>query len=140
MLYKRRPRQRYGTTAVEAAFVFPVFFLLLFGILVGGMGVFRFQEVASLAREGSRWASVHGTQYATDTGNAAASASDVYNNAILPKVVSLNNSSLTYSVTWSPNNQPGSNVTVTVSYQWLPEVYLVGPITLTSTSKVAMSY
>jgi hypothetical protein len=31
-------------------------------------------------------------------------------------------------------------VTVTVTYQWLPEFYLVGPINLSSTSKAAMAY
>src|SRR5436190_1509742 len=31
-------------------------------------------------------------------------------------------------------------VTITVTYQWLPELILVGPINLTSTSTVAMSY
>jgi hypothetical protein len=31
-------------------------------------------------------------------------------------------------------------VTVTVTYQWMPEVFLIGPINLTSTSKIAMSY
>ncbi len=40
------------------------------------MGIYRYQQVASLAREGARYASVHGSQYAADTGNAAATASD----------------------------------------------------------------
>src|SRR5262249_25117797 len=102
MLYQSPVKRRRGTTAVEAAFVFPSFFLILFAILIGGMGVFRYQEVASLAREGSRWASVHGTQYASDTGKTAATASDVYSNAIAPKIVSLQTSKLTYSVTWNP--------------------------------------
>jgi hypothetical protein len=31
-------------------------------------------------------------------------------------------------------------VTVTVTYNWMPELYLVGPLTLTSTSKMPMSY
>ena len=31
-------------------------------------------------------------------------------------------------------------VTVTVSYQWMPELYLVGPLNLTSSSQMVMSY
>jgi Flp pilus assembly protein TadG len=123
------------------AIVSSVAFLLLLGLIIGGMGVFRYQEVAALAREASRWASVHGAQYHQDTGKTAATASDVYTNAIQPNLAALDPAKLSYSVTWNPDNQPfDSTVTVTVSYQWFPELYLVGPITLTSTSTTKMSY
>jgi Flp pilus assembly protein TadG len=98
--------RRRGATVLECAIVYPVTFLLLLGILIGGMGVFRYQEVASIAREASRWASVHGKQYATETGKPAATATDVYNNVIVPKAVSLDLSRLTYSVTWNKDNNP----------------------------------
>ena len=140
MIRKARKRCRDGASAVEAAFVYPVAFLFILGLMVGGMGVFRYQQVAWLARQGSRWASVHGSQYATDTGHSAATATDVYNNAILPNAVSLDTSKLTYTVTPDPCGQPGTSVTVTVSYQWLPEVYLVGPLTLASTSTLTITY
>ena len=143
---------RRGTAAVEFALVAPVTFLLLLGLLVGGMGIFHYQQVAFLAQEASRWASVHGTQYASDTGNSAAAAQDVYNNVIAPKAVSLNLNKLTYSVVWNSTNSPSNTVivngasvqvantvTVTVNYQWIPEAYLV-PMTLTSTSVCNMSY
>ena len=99
------PRRR-ATTAVECAFVFPVTFFLIFGLLIGGMGVFRYQEVANLAREGARYAIVHGSKYQSATGKAAATSTDVYNNAILPKVVSLDTGQLHYTVSWSPDNLP----------------------------------
>ena len=82
---------------------------------------------------------------------------------VLPKAVLLDSSQLTVSVSWSapagyiPPNLPSyvdtnpnlvppgqktfqNYVTVTVSYQWMPESYLFGPITLTSTSVMPMSY
>jgi hypothetical protein len=34
----------------------------------------------------------------------------------------------------------GNKVTVTVTYTWIPEMYLVGPYTLTSTSTAQMLY
>jgi Flp pilus assembly protein TadG len=130
---------RRGAVTVEFALVAPLTFLLVLGLLVGGMGVFRYCEVATLAREASRWASVHGSGYQKDTGNAAATAQDVYNNVIATEATSLAANKLTYSVTWNTTNDPGSNtVRVTVSYQWLPEVFL-GGITLTSTSEAVMS-
>jgi Flp pilus assembly protein TadG len=136
---------------LELAIVGPITFLLVMGLLIGGMGIFRYNEVASVAREASRWASVHGTQYQTDTGKPAATAQDIYDNAIAPNAVSLDQSKLSYTVTWNTSNSPyhtkivnntvvavGNTVTVTITYQWLPEAYL-GGITLTSTSTVPMS-
>jgi Flp pilus assembly protein TadG len=145
---------RRGGAALETAIALPVALMLIIGLCVIALGVYRYQLVASLAREGARYASVHGTQYAADTGNAAATAADIYNNAILPMAVGLTPSNLTYSVTWNTSNSPTSpnpnsnpvglpldnTVSVTVSYQWTPELYLTGPFNLTSTSVMPMSY
>lgn len=135
----RRKSVRHGATAVEAAVVLPVLFLFVFGLIVGGLGAFRNNQVGMLAREGSRWAAVHGSAYQTDAGQPV-TAEDVYNNAIKPMVVGLDTSKLTYSVTYSPDNKPGSSVTVTVNYRWYPEVYLAGPFVLTCSSTRAVSY
>ena len=135
----RRNNPRKGATVVECAIVFPLLFLLLIGIFVGGLGVFRYQEVAALAREASRWASVHGAAYEFYTGNKAATASEVYEKAIRPKLVALDSKKLTYKVTWDPDNRQGSKVTVQVNYQWVPEAFL-GSINLSSTSTTLMSY
>ena len=137
MTLRRKPRT--GTTAVEAAVIFPIFFLLLIGLLVFALGVSRYQEIASLAREGARWASVRGASYGYATGNTPATAKDVYDNAIVPNTVLVDPSQLNYSVTWNPDNQQNSLVTVTLSYNWLPEAFF-GGITLSSTSSMPVSY
>jgi Flp pilus assembly protein TadG len=145
-------RLRRGATIVEFAVVGPLVFLLLIGLLVGGLGIFRYQEVAYTAREASRWASVHGSDYAQETGKSAATAADVYNQAIAPKATSLQLNQLSYSVSWNTNNSPyhtsivngqsvktTNTVTVTVSYHWIPEAFL-GGMNLSSTSVSVMSY
>ena len=147
-----RRRSRRGATIVELAVVGPPTFLLMLGLLVGGLGIFRYQQVAHLAREAARWAAVRGSDYASETGNPAATAADVYNQAIAPIAAGLDPSKLTSSVAWGTNNSPyhtatvsgqtakvTSTVAVTVTYQWLPEA-LLGGITLTSTSVCVMSY
>jgi Flp pilus assembly protein TadG len=139
MLCARKSRRRRGAVILECAIVYPITFLLILGLIIGGMGVFRYQEVAFLAREGSRYASVHGGQYAADLGKTAATAKDVYDQAILPKVVALDVSQLTYTVTWSPDNEPGSTVSVKVSYKWVPEAFLP-TLNLSSTSTTVMAY
>lgn len=145
-----RPR-RSGFAATEAVVVLPTLIFLILATVIGGYGIFRYQQIAMLAREGSRYASVHGGQYQQETGNTAATAQNVYTNAILPLATSLDLSQLSYTVSWNTSNMPysvstdyenptGNTVTVTVNYKWFPELYLVGPITLSSTSTVPMSY
>jgi Flp pilus assembly protein TadG len=151
MIHRSASCVRRGFTATETVFVLPALLTLIFVIAVGGYGIFRYQQISMLAREGARYASVHGGQYQQDTGNAAATAQDVYNNVISPMATSLDLTQLNYSVSWQTSNMPytvknnyekptGNTVTVTVTYKWFPEVYLVGPITLSSTSTMPMSY
>jgi Flp pilus assembly protein TadG len=175
MLRRLVPRRRQAATLLESALVLPVTFLLLLGLLVGGMGVFRYQEVAHVARLTARYAAVHGGQYAVD--NAAAiqagtlpnvNESYLSQNIAATNAVALDPHRLSVSVTmttlsgsydWNDttdtnNRLPYSTYTdsngntnyvtntvqVTVSYQWMPEWFLAGPITMTSTSVVPMSY
>jgi Flp pilus assembly protein TadG len=151
MLRNTHSRHRRGTTAVEFAVTCPILFFLLFATIVGSMGVFRYQQVAAVAREGARWASVHGGQYEQDTGKPAATPEDVFNKVILPAATLLSPEHLSYSVTWDQSNMPlqvsddveepfGNTVTVTVTYQWFPEMLLIGPYTLTSSSTAQMLY
>jgi Flp pilus assembly protein TadG len=70
MLRKPALRRRQAGTLVESAVVLPITFLLILGLIIGGMGMFRYQMVAHLARLTARYAAVHGGQYAQD--NAAA--------------------------------------------------------------------
>jgi hypothetical protein len=151
MLHRRLHPVRRGATVVESAFAYSATFILVAALLIGAMGVFRYQEVAALAREGARWASVHGAAYAEENGKPAATATDVYETAVKPQAVGLDKSKLSCSVTWNTSNRvvtvtndvqnpKGNTVSVTVSYQWLPELLLVGPFNLTSTSTVQMCY
>jgi Flp pilus assembly protein TadG len=147
------PQRRSGATVVEAAFVYPVVFLLLLGLLVGAAGVFRYSQLSSLSREAARYASVHGGQYAQELKVTAPTPADIYNEAVLPKAEGFDTSRLNYSITYSTSNMPyhtildsnknvlpvQNNVTVTLTYRWVPEAYL-GGITLSSTSVMPMSY
>ena len=147
-----RSQSRRAASAVEFGLVAPITLLLLLGLAIGGLGMFRYQQCAFLAREGSRWASVHGADYAQETGKPAATPADVYSQVIAANATSLDMSRLTYSVTWNSDNKPShtatvngktvqvsNTVTVTITYQWLPESFL-GEMTLSSTSVSVMSY
>ena len=167
MILNRKYAPRSAATAVEFAVVGVITFFLVFALCVGAMGVFRYQEVAHLAREGSRYASVHGGQYHLDGIDSQTGVPQVVSTADLVPIIQgravvLDPSLLTVSVSWSvpgysPPNMPFYDdtdpnlippgqiallnyVTVTVTYQWTPVLYLTGPITLTSTSTVQVNY
>lgn len=151
MRRRQRKKSRRGAATIEFAFCCPIVFFLLFATMVGALGVFRYQQTAELAREAARWASVHGGLYAEETGNPAATAQDIYDTAIKPLAVGMDLRRLSYEVTWDQSNMPldasqststpkGNIVSVTVTYEWFPEMILVGPYSLTSTSTAQMVY
>ncbi len=150
---------RRAATVVEFALVGSLTFLLIIGLMVVAMGIFRYNEVALLARQGSRWASVRGSQYKKDTGNSAATAQDIIN-FMTGIAVGLDTSKLTFQPppTWNTSNSPyrietrngvvtavNNTVTVNVSYQWTPEIPWIsnlmgGSVTFKSTSVTPMTY
>jgi hypothetical protein len=138
---------------VECAFIYPTLFLLVLGLLVGAAGIFRYSQLASLTREAARYASVHGAQYAQELNVTAPTPADIYNNVVLPMAVGFDTSQLNYSITYNTSNSPyhtildannnvipiQNTVTVTLTYQWVPEGFL-GGVTLSSTSVMPMFY
>jgi len=150
---RRAPQRRCGATVVECAVVYPVFFLLVLGMLVGAAGIFRYSQLASLTREAARYASVHGGQYAQEMNVTAPAPADIYNNVILQMAAGFDTSQLSYSITYDTSNMPyhttldasknvipiQNTVKVTLTYRWVPEAYL-GGVTLSSTSVMPMSY
>lgn len=55
---RRHPGSGSGQTMVEMALVAPLFFMVLLGIIVLGLGVFYQQQVTNAAREAARFASI----------------------------------------------------------------------------------
>ena len=160
MLLKRKTRT--GSVLVETACVYPVVFMILLGIMLLGTSVFRYQQVAHISREAARWASVHGSLYAKEKYTTAATAQDVYDNAIAPQAAGMKLTGLSYSVTWNadasgklltgptstvPATDPVSGlpvyvavsntVTVTVTYTWDTGLFGVIPVSSTSTNTIS---
>ena len=128
-------QQRSGASVVEVAMVAPLTFLLIIGLIVGGLGTFRYQQVASLARAGARWAALRGPQFSKRNNLPLPTADDVMASAILPRAVSLNRQRLTCELKRDADN---STVTITLRYLWIPESYLK-PVTFASTAVLPIS-
>lgn len=54
-----RRRSARGQTLVETALVLPLFLMVVFGIMVLGIGLFYQQQVTNAAREAARYAAIH---------------------------------------------------------------------------------
>jgi Flp pilus assembly protein TadG len=153
---------RRAAIAVEAAVVYPVVVFLFLGMVLGGVNVFRYQQVACQAREAARWASVRGLNWAQQTNQTSPTKQQILQQAVLPLAAGMNSSNLSIQVWWvnqstgtvvdwdssvkdvQSMNASGAPVTntvrVTITYQCSPSMLLMGPITVTSTSEIPMSF
>jgi Flp pilus assembly protein TadG len=143
MIPKRDRTDRRGAAMLEAAVVYPVTMLLLIGTVVLGIAVFRYEQVQSLAREGARYASVHGPTYASEQ-NASYATNATVLSYIETLAVGMQGSDLSCTVTWAPNPPTASTpsiVTVQLSYTWVPEAYFKKQaVSLTASSSMPVTY
>jgi Flp pilus assembly protein TadG len=136
-MLRRNPRsRRRGMSVVESAVVYPLTILLLMGTIIMGLGIFRYEQLQSLAREGARYASVHGPTYASESGQSTASTSTVLSQ-VRGMAVGLSGLQCT-SVSYSAASLP-CTVSVTLSYTWTPEG-LFSPVTWNVTSTMPVTY
>ncbi|MEP7341699.1 MAG: TadE/TadG family type IV pilus assembly protein [Acidobacteriota bacterium] len=128
-------RLQRGGTLVELALILPIFFLLIFGVLDFGRGIWAYNTLSYASREGVRYAIVRGSKSQTP-----ASVSDI-RQIVIAQTGGLDASKLTVTVTWLPNNSPGSNVKVQAQYNFVSLVPLLnlGTIALTSSSNMVIT-
>ena len=127
-----RSKQR-GSIAVQSAILLPAFFGGILGILYFGLAFFAQSSISYAAREGARYAVVHGNKSTTP-----ATATDVVNFA-KSRVPGLIANDVSVSVSFNPNNAPGSDVTVTTSYTLGASAALLGARAMTFTRSVRMT-
>ena len=120
---------------MECAFAYPLATLLLIGLIVLGLGVYRYQHVAHLAREAARWAAVRGSSYQKDQSATEPTTQELLDDAIYPRMIGLERSLLsvpTFTMT-------DGVVTVSLRYEWHPEAFF-GTVSLTSTAVEPIAY
>ena len=126
---------RRGVTTAECGVVYSLTLLLIMGTIIEGLGVFRYQQLSLLAREGARWASVRGATYQQETNHGAPTNQNVLDNVITPMMVGLDPAQLTCTLAMTSNA-----ASVTLTYSLTPEGFFNAPLTLTSTSVMPITY
>jgi len=119
---------------VEFAFSVTAFLMLVFCTINAARVIYAYNFVSYAAREGSRYAAVHGS-----IAVKPAAASDI-KNLVLAELHGLDPNGVVVNSTWTPDNKPGSLVKVQVQYTWnfTTVFYNFAPLTLSSTSQMVI--
>jgi len=130
----RKHRQR-GAALLEFGLAFLIFLSVLYGIMEFGRIVASYNIISGAAREGARYAMVHGS-----ASGSVATASDVQS-VVRNWAIGLDTSSVVVTTTWTPGNAPGNNVKVKASYVVTPSTGLIlkNGLTVQSSSQMAIS-
>jgi Flp pilus assembly protein TadG len=116
----RRLISRRGATSVEFAIVAMPCLLLLFAIMNFSAALYSYDFVCYSAQQAARYAIVNG---AGSPNPVTAAGSETYVDGLVVGVPNTNY--LTVRTTWTPNNEPGSVVTVKVTYTYYPPTSFV---------------
>ena len=137
MSVKTFQKRERGTVLVESVMVMMTFFIITIGMIELGLGVWAYNTVAHAAREGARYAIVHGDGYCAACDHASEIKTATKNAAIGLKLATSD-----ITVTPAASYAIGSNVTVTVTYtyRFFSRVLPSASVSLHSTSKMVISY
>lgn len=114
----KRPRGRRGQSLVEFSLSFVVFFLLVIGLFEFGRVSWARFTLQHAAKEGSRFAMMHGSKNPIpgDPVDGESQTEIAIKNLVKSQAIGLTKSELQISVTYTPDNKPGSSVEVNVAY------------------------
>ena len=126
---------RRGSAMLESALSLTLLLTMLFGIIEFGRATWMYSLTSYLANEGARYAMVRGGASASPADAAAVSA------YVRGLAVGVDPAALTVDTTWSPDNAPGSMVTVKVASSFhFNAPYMPGKtLALGSTAKITVA-
>jgi Flp pilus assembly protein TadG len=121
---RRRQDRRRGSTIVEFSLAFTAFIMLLMGMMEFGRAVWTFSTLSHAVSQGARYAAVHGSGnpvMVNGNDNTATAIADL----VKANSIGLDPSQVTVNTAWSPNNDRGSEFTITASY---PLIMIMGSV------------
>jgi hypothetical protein len=146
----RNANRSKGQALVEFAFVAPLFFLLLFGIIEAGRFIFYYEVLNNATREGARYAIVNGANSLTScseggpTGPPAPDttscdpAGDDVRQAVRNAAIGTLGTAVTVTPTWFADNGRGSKITVAASYTYSSLIPIVPLPNITVTAESSL--
>lgn len=128
---QRRFRNRRGAVLVEFVTISALLMLSIIGVIEFGRAMWTHNSLSHAAREGARWAIVRGNESGRVADTAGVSTYVLSRIGTRP---------LSVTTVWSPDKDPGSTVTVTVQHQFRAVVPIVPQVTLSSRSRMVISF
>lgn len=122
-----------GTSMAEFSLILIPCLTIFFAVMNFALALYCYGFVSYSAHQAARYAMVHGA-----TAVKVATTTDVQNYVKGLITGAIDTSRLTVNASWSPNNQPGSTVTVTVGYTYKPLSNLVSSTNLSFSQTSAM--
>jgi Flp pilus assembly protein TadG len=114
----RHLQRQEGTAMVEYALVLSLFLMMFYGFIQFSLILFGFNNATYASRVAVRYAVVHGS-----TATYTCTATDI-SNIVTPLLWGAPSGRTTVNTAWSPNNTPGSTVTISVGIQYTPSLPL----------------
>jgi Flp pilus assembly protein TadG len=129
-----------GSALVEFALTLPVLITIFFGLIDVSLAFYTHQVLSESAREGTRYAMVHGSSCTTGSGNSCTVTAGTVNSYVSGLAwPNIGGGTMTVSTTFPDGNQsPGSRVQVTTTYGFPFRVPFIPTSTLTMSSKSVM--
>jgi Flp pilus assembly protein TadG len=136
-----------GQALVEFALTLPILLTFIFGLMQICMAFYTHEYISELAREGTRYAIVHGSTCATSPGGASCTASTTASDAT--SVASyvqgsgwpnLGGGALTPTVNYLNGDEaPGHQVQVSITYKFPYNIPFIPPSVLSMASSSTMT-
>ena len=111
----RRQDNRRGSTIVEFSLAFTAFIMLLMGMMEFGRVIWTFSTLSHAVSQGARYAAVHGSGnpvMVNGNDDTATAIADL----VKANSIGLDSSQVSVNTVWSPDNDRGSEFTITASY------------------------
>ena len=101
---------RRGAGVIEFALVFMIFMMMVAGVFEVGRTIWAYNTLAHAAKQGARYAMVHGAK------NPLTAGDKTVDQVVKEQAIGLDPATITVAVSYNPDNQPGSMVTVTADH------------------------
>jgi len=129
-----------GSALVEIALTLPVLLTFFFGLIEVCLAFYTHQVLSESAREGTRYAMVHGSTCTTGSGNSCTVSAATVNSYVSGlNWPNFGGGTMAVNTTYPDGNESrGSRVQVNVSYGFRFRVPFIPPSTLTMSSTSVM--
>lgn len=132
-------REESGESLITVAMSLTVMLGFTFGLMQIGLGYYNKERISECAREGARYAILHGSTCTSSSGSCTATAAQVQTWVSGLGYPNLGGGTLTPTVTYPDGDEaPGHRVTVSVSYTFPYKIPFVRTNSLTLTSSSTM--